>query len=84
MFCTACGTAITPEQAICSRCNAPTSIGIMRGGGRRVAEHYHLLGILHIVYSAFVSIPGLAMIFVGRLFFEWLGPFVGHNPPPPF
>jgi hypothetical protein len=59
-------------------------MGIMRGAGRRVAEHYHLLGILHLVYSALVSIPGLMMIFVGKVFFEWLGPFVGHNPPPPF
>jgi hypothetical protein len=59
-------------------------MGIMRGGGRRVAGHYHLLGILHIVYSAFVSIPGLMMIFVGRVFFQWLGQFGGQHAPPPF
>jgi hypothetical protein len=56
----------------------------MRGGGRRVAEHNHLLGILHIVYSAFVSIPGLVMIFVGKVFFLWFGQFTGHNQLPPF
>ena len=54
----------------------------MRGGGRRVAEHYRLLGILHIVYSSFIAIPGLVMIFVGKFIFGWLGQFVPHNPPP--
>jgi len=82
MFCTSCGTVITPEQAICSKCGNPTSIGVMRGGGRRVAEHYRLLGILHIVYSSFIAIPGLVMIFVGKFIFGWLGQFMPHNPPP--
>lgn len=83
MFCTACGTPITPEQALCSKCGSPTAIGIMRGGGRRVAEHYYLLGILHIVYSSFICLPGLLMVFLGKVFFVWVSQF-GHNPPPWF
>lgn len=84
MFCTACGNVITPDQAICSKCGSPTSVGIMRGGGRRVAEHYRLLGILHIVYSCFIAIPGIVMVFIGKVIFGWLGAFAPHNPPPPF
>jgi hypothetical protein len=56
----------------------------MRGSGPRVANHYRLLGILHIVYSGLICIPGLVMIFVGKVFFGWLGQFVPHNPPPSF
>jgi predicted nucleic acid-binding Zn ribbon protein len=83
MFCTACGTAITPEQILCSRCGAPTAVGIMRGGGRRVADHYYLLGILHIVYSALVCLPGLFMVFLGKVFFVWVGQ-MSHGTPPPW
>jgi len=84
MFCTSCGTVITPEQAVCSKCGNPTSVGIIRGGGRRVAEHYQLLGILHLVYSGFIAIPGVVMIFLGKFIFGWLGQFMPHNPPPNF
>lgn len=84
MFCTTCGNAITPEQVLCSKCGSPTSVGIMRGGGRRVADHVQLLGILHIVYSALICIPGLVMIFISKIFFGWLIQFAPHNPPPFF
>lgn len=84
MFCTSCGTAITPEQIVCSKCGSPTSIGIMRGAFRkRVAEHYQLLGILHIVYSSFVAIGGLALIFVSKHIFAFILQFAQHNPGPP-
>jgi len=79
MFCTACGTAITPEQVVCSKCGSPTSIGMMRGSGRRVADHLQLLGILHIVYSGFIAIPGLFMVFLGKVFFAWVWQFA-HPP----
>ena len=84
MFCTACGNVITPEQAVCSKCGASTSAGIMRGSGRRVADHIQLLGILHIVYSAFICIPGIVMIFISKVFLGWLIQFLPHTPPPFF
>ena len=87
MFCTTCGTAITPEQAVCAKCGSPTSVGLMYGGrGRRVADHIQLLGILHIVYSGLICIPGLIMVFVGKVFFGWFLQMVPHNgaPPPAF
>jgi predicted nucleic acid-binding Zn ribbon protein len=86
MFCTSCGTPIQPNQAICSKCGSPTSIGIMHGGGRRVADHYKLLGILHIVYSSFIAIAGFAAVIIGKVIFGWMWQFMPHNgpPPPPF
>jgi len=84
MFCTACGTPITPEQAVCSKCGSPTSVGLMYGArARRVAEHIQLLGILHIVYSALICIPGIIAVFIGKVFFGWFLQFAPHNPPPP-
>jgi len=83
MFCTACGNVITPEQAICGKCGSPTSVGIMRGGGRRVAEHIQLLGILHIVYSGLICIPGVILIVMSKFFFGLILQNV-HNPPPFF
>ena len=86
MFCTACGTAITPEQIICSKCGVPTSLGVMRGGSvRRVAEHLQLLGVLHIVYSGFIILGGLGLVFVGKVIFGWFIRFLpGNSPPPPW
>jgi len=85
MFCTSCGTAITPEQIVCSKCGSPTSIGIMRGViRRRVADHYQLVGIMHIVYSSFIAIAGLGALFVGKFIFGWVSQFGHGTPPPPF
>jgi hypothetical protein len=86
MFCTSCGNPIAPEQAVCSKCGSPTAIGIMYGGVRRVADHIQLLGILHIVYSALICIPGLIMVILGKVFFGWFLQFVPQHgaPPPPF
>ncbi len=84
MFCTTCGNAIAPEQAVCAKCGSPTTVGLMYGGrGRRVADHVQLLGILHIVYSGLICIPGLIMVFVGKVFFSWFLQMVPHNGPPP-
>jgi len=87
MFCTSCGSPIAPEQAVCSKCGSPTSVGLMYGGaGRRVADHLQLLGILHIVYSALICIPGIIAIVVGKVFFGWIFQFMPQHqiPPPPF
>src|SRR4051794_19022343 len=85
MFCTSCGNVIAPDQAVCSKCGNPTSVGIMYGGtGRRVAEHYFVLGVLHTVYSSFIAIAGIVLIFVSKLIFPWIAQMGAHNPPPPF
>lgn len=48
-------------------------MGIMRGVvRRRVADHYQLVAILHIVYSSFIAILGLGLIFVARHVFEFI------------
>ena len=85
MFCTACGNVITPEQAVCSKCGNPTSVGIMYGTpGRRILEHYYVLGILHIVYSSFIAVAGIGVLFLGKVLFPWIMQMNPHNPPPAF
>jgi len=85
MFCTSCGNVIAPDQPVCSKCGNPTSVGIMYGGtGRRIVEHYSVLGILHTVYSAFIAIGGLVLIFVSKMIFPWILQFHQQPPPPPF
>ncbi len=86
MFCTSCGNAIAPDQPVCSKCLRPTSIGIMQGGGgpgRRVAEHYHLLAILTIVYSGFIVLSGFAVMFIARIVLSNIFASIHNAPPPP-
>jgi hypothetical protein len=83
MFCTACGTQIAIDQAVCTKCGTPTSIGIMQGGGRRVAEHYRLLGILMIVYSGLVTVTGFAILLVSRVIVAHIFELPHNGPPPP-
>jgi hypothetical protein len=58
----------------------------MQGGGHKVAEHYRVLAILHIVYSSLIGLGGIAAIVVGKVIFGWFFQFIPHNgpPPPPF
>jgi hypothetical protein len=85
MFCTSCGTAIVPEQAVCGKCGSPTSVGVMQGGGRRVSEHYQMVGILEIVYSALIAIAGIVIVVVMRTMLPFIFSHAHDGtPPPPF
>ncbi len=63
MFCDACGTAVQPGQAFCSRCGkqivGPVTAMQQRPG--RVQSHLHLLGILWLAISAFNTIGGVVL-----------------------
>jgi hypothetical protein len=57
----------------------------MQGGGRRVNEHYQMVGILEIVYSSLIALAGIFIVIMLR----HLLPFIlaqHHDgpPPPPF
>jgi hypothetical protein len=82
MFCTSCGNAIVAGQAVCARCGAATSAGVMRGaGGSRVEQHYRTLAILTILYSIFWVVGGCALLFFSRFIFS--GMMGERNPAPP-
>jgi hypothetical protein len=56
------------------------------GTGRRVGEHYFVLGVVHIVYACFIAIGGLVLLFISKMIFPWLmqmGQMGPHNTPPP-
>ncbi len=83
MFCTSCGNAIVAGQAVCGRCGAPTSAGVMQGvtSINRVEQHYRTLAVLTIIYSLFWVIGGAGMLFAARFIFS--GVIGNMNPPPP-
>ena len=83
MFCTSCGNAIVAGQAVCAKCGAPTSAGVMQGvtGVNRVAQHFRTLGVLAIIYSIFSFIGGGALMLLARFVFS--GMIGNMNPPPP-
>lgn len=83
MFCDACGAALQPGQAYCTRCSKQVIGPVVEGSGR-VARHAHLLGILWIAYSALSLIGGVILMIVSHTVF---GPFgLPHMPggPPMF
>lgn len=83
MFCDACGAALQPGQAYCTRCSKQVIGPVVEGSGR-VARHAHLLGILWIAYSALSLIGGVILMIVSHTIF---GPFgLPHMPggPPMF
>ena len=69
MYCTTCGSPITAEQAVCSKCGRPTTVGNMQGGINRVSQHYRTLGILQIIYSGLHVFAGLGLLFVAKFVF---------------
>ncbi|HWR13944.1 MAG TPA: zinc ribbon domain-containing protein [Terriglobales bacterium] len=83
MYCTSCGTPIAPQQALCSKCGVPTSLGVMQGGARRVAEHYRLLAILTIVYSSLILIAGIFVLVIARVVLSGILGMASNAPPPP-
>jgi hypothetical protein len=80
MFCTTCGNPITVNQAVCSKCGRPTSVGMMQGGGNRVSQHYRTVGILQIIYSGLHVPAGIGAVLVARFV---LGGALGMADPRP-
>ena len=74
MFCDACGTAVQPGQAFCSKCGkqivGPISVAGPRPG--RVQSHLQLLGILWLAISAFNAVGGLILLVLANTLFSHL------------
>ncbi len=81
MFCDACGAALQPGQAYCTRCSKQVIGPVVEGSGR-VARNAHLLGILWIAYSAVSLIGGVVLMIVAKTIFGPLGlPSMPGGPP---
>ena len=83
MFCDACGAALQPGQAYCTRCSKQV-IGPVVAGSGRVARHAHLLGILWIAYSALSLIGGVVLMIVSHTIFGRFGLHSMPGGPPLF
>jgi hypothetical protein len=81
MFCDACGAALQPGQAYCTRCSKQV-IGPVVAGSGRVARHTHLLGILWVAYSAISLLGGAILMIVSHTIFGPRGlPSMPGGPP---
>jgi len=73
MFCDACGNALQPDQAFCSKCGKQiVGSAFVPSIPGRVQRHIHLVGILLLAISAFNVIGGLILVVVGDTFFPHL------------
>ena len=74
MFCDACGNAVQPEQAFCSKCGkqiiGPVVAAQPLPG--RVQSHLHLIAVLWFAISAFNAIGGLVLLILGNTLFPHL------------
>jgi len=74
MFCDACGTAVQPGQAFCSKCGKQIVGSIAVAGPLlgRVQSHLQLLGILWLAISAFNAVGGLILLVLANTLFSHL------------
>ena len=71
MFCDACGGAVQPEQAFCSRCGKQIvgPVSMLQTYPGRVQAHVHLLGLLWLAISAFNTIGGVVLYILANTLF---------------
>ena len=76
MFCDGCGSAVQPGQAFCGSCGkqivGPVAVAQAPG---RVRQHYHLLGLLWLAYSALTAVGGVVLYVVANTIFAHLHDF---------
>lgn len=66
MYCNACGSALTADQAVCGKCGNLVGAGVTLS---RVAQHVKLLGILWIAYCLLEALGGCALFIVANTIF---------------
>jgi predicted nucleic acid-binding Zn ribbon protein len=86
MFCDACGTAVQPGQAYCSKCGKQIvgPISFMQPRAGRVQSHVRFLGILWLALSAFNTIGGVALYIVANTVLVHRNALGGEEGPPAF
>jgi len=91
MFCSGCGHALEPGQAVCPQCNrpvapvapAPPPVPGFQFELARYAGKVRVLGILWLVYAALALLSGFAgMAFLHTFMSRGFGPWA-HGPMPP-
>lgn len=68
MFCTSCGTQVTPGQTFCAQCGKPLpgAAGAMQvRGGRSLASHLNLLAIFWFIIAAMWAIGAAVLLAIG-------------------
>ncbi len=78
MYCNGCGAEVPTGSGFCGHCGRPVHLVPSRPSPNRVANHVSLLGALWIVYSSFILIAGIFLLFVGKVMVA----FLMTQPPP--
>jgi len=66
MFCDRCGTALQEFRRFCPRCGKGVGPVPLMPVESRIAGHVRLLGIFWLAISAFLLLPGLALVSIFR------------------
>jgi hypothetical protein len=88
MFCSGCGHALAPEQAICPQCGRPAAPPVppptsLQFQLESYAGKVRVLGILWLVYAGITLVLGFAgLAFAKAFLFGGLGPWM-HGPMSP-
>ena len=71
MFCDACGGAVQPGQAFCSKCGKQIvgPVSMMQPLPGRVRQHVHLLGLMWLALSAFNAVGGVVLYILANTLF---------------
>ncbi len=75
MYCGRCGARVEEEQKFCTACGSPVTAATVAQQGR-IEKHLKLLAILWLVISVMRLIPGIGLLFLGRLGFPFIPPHV--------
>ena len=81
MYCNGCGAVVAEGNGFCGRCGRPVHLVPDRPPVNRVANHISLLGALWIVYSLFLLLAGVFLLFLGKVFIAFL--LTQHQPDAP-
>jgi len=85
MYCDACGNALQPGQAFCSKWSKQIvgAVSVTQPLPGRVEKHLHLLGVLWFALSAFNALGGLFLLILGSALFPHLREIKGVPPDVP-
>jgi predicted nucleic acid-binding Zn ribbon protein len=68
MFCNSCGKELQAGQQFCSACGQPVGVARVPNSANRVREHVKVLGVLWLVYGAFLVLSAFGiMVFASAI-----------------
>lgn len=79
MFCNSCGKELQPGQQFCAACGQPVGVARVPSSANRVSEHVKVLGVLWLVYGAFVLVAAMGIIVFASAILPVILANISHN-----